>query len=79
MNYICDDNRFKIIARYKKELMEATNIEDSLDEMAVLDNILFRFWQMGWLNDPEPIEKSTLPRMQYHTEGKILPRVWKED
>lgn len=49
MSNICNDNRFKIIEKYKKELIEATNIEDSPEEMAVIDNILFRFWQMGWL------------------------------
>lgn len=46
---ICTDNRFEIIAAYKKKLIEGTNIESSPDEMAVIDNILFRFWQMGWL------------------------------
>ena len=46
---ICADNRFEIIAAYKKKLVEATNIQASPDEMAVIDNILFRFWQMGWL------------------------------
>lgn len=47
---VCGDNRFELIEKYKKALMEATNIEDSKDEMAVIDNILFRFWQMGWLD-----------------------------
>lgn len=47
---ICTDNRFEIIASYKKVLVESTNIETSPDEMAVIDNVLFRFWQMGWLN-----------------------------
>ena len=46
---ICSDNRFEIIAAYKKKLIEGTNIESSPDEMAVIDNILFRFWQMDWL------------------------------
>lgn len=46
---ICTDNRFKIIAAYKKKLIEGTNIQASPEEMAVIDNILFRFWQMGWL------------------------------
>ena len=46
---ICTDNRFEIIAEYKKKLVESTNIESSPDEMAVIDNVLFRFWQMGWL------------------------------
>lgn len=46
---ICTDNRFEIIAAYKKKLIEGTNIQASPEEMAVIDNILFRFWQMGWL------------------------------
>ena len=50
MNAICDDGRFELIAKAREELIESTNIEDSQEEMAVLDNILFRCWQMGWLN-----------------------------
>lgn len=46
----CTDNRFKIIELAKKDLCESTNIETSQDEMKVLDNILFRCWQMGWLD-----------------------------
>lgn len=46
---ICSDNRFEIIAAYKKKLIESTNIQSSPEEMAVIDNILFRFWQMGWI------------------------------
>jgi len=46
---ICTDDRFEIIARYKQKLIDGTNIQDSPEEMAVIDNILFRFWQMGWL------------------------------
>ena len=53
MNYVCGDNRFEIIERYKNELISATNIESSPEEMAVLDNVLFRFWQMGWLKEQE--------------------------
>lgn len=49
MAEICDDNRFEIIEKAKQKLIESTNIEDSPDEMKVLDNILFRMWQMGWL------------------------------
>lgn len=49
MSEICTDNRFEVIAVYKKKLMERTNIETSPDEMAVIDNVLFRFWQLGWL------------------------------
>ena len=50
MDNMCTDNRFELIEKYKKELIESTNIETSQDEMAVLDNLLFRFWQMGWLD-----------------------------
>ena len=49
MNVVCTDNRFEVIAAYKKMLTERTNIETSTDEMAVIDNVLFRFWQLGWL------------------------------
>lgn len=53
----CDDSRFELIEKYKQKLLDATNIEDSPEEMAVIDNILFRFWQMGWIKD----EPSTQP------------------
>lgn len=46
---ICGDNRFEIIESAKQRLIEATNIESRPEEMAVLDTILFRMWQMGWL------------------------------
>ena len=47
---VCGDNRFQIIEKAKADIMEHTNIETSPEEMAVLDNFLFRAWQMGWLN-----------------------------
>ena len=50
MNEICSDNRFEIIDAAKKDLLEGTNINTSPDEMQVLDNFLFRCWQMGWLD-----------------------------
>lgn len=53
MDDMCNDNRFELIKKYKKRLIEATNIETAPDEMAVLDDILFRFWQMGWLDKLE--------------------------
>lgn len=45
----CTDGRFEMIERVKNKLIEATNIETSEDDMKVIDNILFRFWQMDWL------------------------------
>ena len=47
---ICGDNRFEIIERAKKHLLDATNINTSADEMKVLDDFLYRCWQMGWLD-----------------------------
>lgn len=54
MSDVCGDNRFEIIEAYKKKLIEDTNIETRPEEMAVIDNILLRFWQMGWLPSKEP-------------------------
>ena len=47
---LCTDNRFELIDKYRQRLVQATNIAMNLDEMKVLDSILFRFWQMGWLD-----------------------------
>lgn len=46
----CCDNRFEIIAKAKEALLKETNIARDEQEMAVIDNILFRCWQMGWLD-----------------------------
>ena len=50
MSEICTDNRFEIIDQARKDIIESTNIEKDPDEMKVLDNFLFRCWQMGWLD-----------------------------
>lgn len=47
---ICEDDRFELIEKARKKLLECTNIESSTEEVAVLDSILFRCWQMGWLD-----------------------------
>lgn len=47
---ICSNNRFELIQKYKEKLIQGTNIETAKEEMNVIDNILFRFWQMGWLD-----------------------------
>ena len=47
---VCGDNRFEIIAKAKKDLLESTNINTAEDEMRVIDDFLFRCWQMGWLD-----------------------------
>ena len=73
MNDLCDDNRFELIEKYKKELIDATNIETAPDEMAVLDDILFRFWQMGWLDsvDRMPLVKESA-RTLMHSAGNSI-------
>ena len=47
---ICCDNRFELIKKYRQKMIAGTNIETSPDEMKVLDSILFRAWQLGWLD-----------------------------
>lgn len=47
------DNRDLVIQRAKEHLLKATNIEDRKEEMQVIDNILLRCWQMGWLKQYE--------------------------
>lgn len=51
---VCGDNRFEIVRRATVDLMKSTNIDSSPDELNVLENILFRAWQMGWLDKYEP-------------------------
>lgn len=46
----CGDNRFELIDKAKRDIIEKTSIESSPDEMKVLDSFLFRAWQMGWLD-----------------------------
>lgn len=59
-NSICGDNRFEIIEKAKEMLLNATNIEDSKEEMKVLTNILFRMWQVGLINE----EKLDINKLQ---------------
>lgn len=47
---VCGDDRFELIEKAKKKLFECTNIKSKIEEVAVLDSILFRCWQMGWLD-----------------------------
>lgn len=50
---VCGDDRFLVIGRAKKDLFENTNIEMAPKEVEVIDSILFRCWQMGWLKEYE--------------------------
>lgn len=66
-NSICGDNRFEIIEKAKEMLLNATNIEDSKEEMKVLTNILFRMWQVGLINE-EKLEINKLQKYSLYKE-----------
>ena len=55
-------DHFAIIEAAKQRLIEITNIEDSSEDMSILDNILYRFWQTGcldqFLEDVERLSKN---------------------
>ena len=65
-NEVCGDNRFELIEKYKNKLLDGTNIDTSPDEMAIVDSILFRFWQMGWLDklDGFDRQKAEIERLE---------------
>ena len=64
---VCSDNRFELIEEYKTKLINGTNIGSVKEEMAVIDNILFRFWQMGWL---DTLKKAYTPTMNTKNMGE---------
>ena len=72
---MCNDNRFELIKKYKDKLIEATNIETNKAEMAVIDSVLFRFWQMGWL---DRLEDDTVPKSEYEAIVNALDNSTKE-
>ena len=57
---VCGDDRLDIIERAKKDMLDKTNIASSEDEMKALDGILFRCWQMGWLEKYGEEEKEDI-------------------
>lgn len=64
MSDICGDNRFEIIERAKADLLDSTNIHTSPKEMEVLDNFLFRCWQMRWLDRYDDTKVNRLKLVQ---------------
>lgn len=77
---LCTDNRFELIEKFKKKLIESTNIETSPEEMNVLDNILFRFWQMGWLDKLElpPAQPDCKP-INYQDCANAMLKMWMDN
>lgn len=76
MSDMIDDNRFVLIEKYKQRLIESTNIESSHEEMEVLDSILFRFWQMGWL---DKLEKPEPQEIGYDDCANALLKMWMDN
>lgn len=74
---ICGDNRFELIEKYKQKLLDATNIGDSPEEMAVIDNILFRFWQVGWLEKLELFGNSEQLELDTISRAAVLDEIHK--
>lgn len=53
----CDDCMLEAIEKAREELINGTNIEDSPDEMAVIDDVLFRCWQIGLLDAKDEVRQ----------------------
>lgn len=70
MMNICGDNRLEIIQKAKEDLIKSTNIESKPEEIAVLDNILFRAWQMGWLDKYEPDYKERMKKEYWQLKDR---------
>lgn len=69
---MCGDNRFEIITAAKAKLLNETNIESSPEEMKVIDQFLFRCWQMGWLKSVEQeLQNKTKFDSAINNENKI--------
>lgn len=51
------DNRFELIKKYKQYIIDKTDILNSPDELKVLDTILLRLWELGFLNNLELLSK----------------------
>ena len=66
----CGDNRLEIIQKAKEDLIKSTNIDSSPEEIAVLDNILFRAWQMGWLDKYEPDYKERMKKEYWQLKDR---------
>ena len=79
MDDMCTDNRFELIERFKKKLIESTNIETSPEEIKTVDNILFRFWQMGWLDiiDRMPLVKESVKTLMHSVGNSVSAKAFR--
>lgn len=72
-NEICRYFRFEAIEKAKIHMICDTNIETSPDEMKVLDNFLFRCWQLGWLQKyEEEAQKEWIEKNEKEVKQKCM-------
>lgn len=76
INNIAGDYRFDVIELAKKDLKKYTNIGKCPDEMKVLDDTLYRCWQMGWLDKYyiKALEKDNKKLRKYQEEQQLKER-----
>lgn len=79
MDDMCTDNRFELIERFKKKLIDSTNIETSPEEMKAIDNLFFRFWQMGWLDiiDRMPLVKESTKTLMHSVGNSVSAKAFR--
>lgn len=70
----CGDDRFEIINETKEYIINATNIDTSPEEMAVLDSICFRLWQLGLTKR----NKDKLKELTHHPTLSECIKEWNE-
>ena len=74
MSDICGDNRFEIIAKAKEDILKCTNISSREDEMKVIDNFLFRCWQMRWLDRYNSVQQTDKNSKNVWHDASEMPK-----
>ena len=73
----CTGSQFEIIAKAKQALLDSTNIDTSPNEMACLDDFLFRCWQMGWLDAYYFMKLVRCLGIKFMVEGDNIKVEWR--
>ena len=73
----CIGSQFEIIAKAKQALLDSTNIITSPKEMDCLNDILFRCWQMGWLDAYHFMELVRCLGIKFMVEDDIIKVKWR--
>ena len=71
MSTLCGDNRFVIIQRAMEDMIASTNIVlNSGEARAILEHLLFKAWQMGWLDMYEPDHKERMKKEYWQLKDR---------